>query len=440
MTSKGRLTPQQLRILGVAWMGVVVLVGACTFLGIFFAARAPRAPEDTASDSGNPIGQDLPTANVPAGGSEGAEPQVPPATPLPGPTIPPRQDSSFGYGIQTQAHVNTEQTLDQVQQLGMNWIKQQINWKDLEPVRGQPNWDALDAIFAATSQRNIKVMVSVTDAPDWARSVTGRNGPPDDPQDFVNYMVAMLQRYPGAIHAVEVWNEPNLYERGWYAPGGVNAQGYMDLLIPVAAAIRQTDPGVIVISAALAPTGVNDPTIGIDDFTYNQQLIELGMLDHVDCVGAHSNGLNLPPDTAYDAGFNDPTASFRGPFDNPHHSWSFYSTLTGYHDMIVAAGRSVPLCVTEFGWPSIEGMSGQAPEGFEFAYDNTLEEQADYIVRAYQLMQEWDFVWLAFLFNLDYSPKIGGDPQHDSTMWSITAPDGSPRPAYDAVRDMPKPP
>lgn len=440
------LTTQQLRILAIAWFGVALLVAGCVFLSVFFLSQRSEI-------------SDLASADVSGGVADRVTPGAATATPGPtadpgstaddGPvvvptaTIPPRQDPSFGYGIQIQAHINTEQTLDQVQQLGMNWIKQQISWKDLEPVQGQANWDALDSIFAATSARNIRVLVSITNAPDWARSVTapGREGPPDDPQHFVNYITQMLQRYPNAIHAIEVWNEPNLAERGWYAPGGLSAQSYMNLLIPVSNAIRATNPDVIIISAAPAPTGRNDGQVAIDDFVYTQQLINLGMLDYVDCVGTHANGINMPPDIAYDAGYQDPSASYQGPFANPHHSWSFYSTLNGYHSMIVAAGKNTPVCVTEFGWPTMDGMEGQPlmPD-FAFAFDNTAEEQADNIVTAFQLMHDWDFVWLAFLFNLDYSPKIGGNPINDSTMWSITYPDGSPRPAFDAVRDMPKPP
>ena len=436
MPNKGRLTNQQLRILGLAWFVIVVMVGACVFLAIYFGMQpkrpqlAGRTPTSQAS---------LPTATVVADAST----QIAGGPPLSAaPTIPPRQDQSFGYGIQTQTHINTDQTLDQVQQLGMGWIKQQINWKDLEPVKGQPNWDALDQIFAKTSAHRIKVLVSITDAPDWSRSVTapGKTGPPDNPQDLVNYVTALVQRYKGAVHAIEVWNEPNLADRGWYAPGGLSAQAYVNLLTPTAQAIHQVDPNVIIISAALAPTGGDGGVTALDDFEYLRQMIAAGMLDQVDCVGTHSNGINLPPDIAYDQGYQDATARFLGPFANPHHSWSFYSTLNGYHDLIVASGHNTPLCVTEFGWPSIEGMQGQAPPGFEFAYDNSLQEQADNIVKAFQLMHDWDFVWLAFLFNLDYSPKIGGDPSHDATMWSITAPDGSPRPAFDAVRNMPKPP
>lgn len=448
MTKRGkgrRLTKKQMRLLAGVWIGVVVLVGACVFLGILWALRATNEQQ---------VAEETPLGEITAA-PQGLDP-TPTTAPDPGqvaatsvagegaavePTIPPRQDSSFGYGIQAQLQWNTQQTADQIDQLGLNWVKQQIRWADLETEPGNINWAAIDYIFEETAKHKYKVMVSVVDAPDWARSVTaeGKAGPPDDPQQFVNFVSQLIQRYPGGIHAVEVWNEMNI-DREWYTAGGLSAAGYVDLIRPTAEAVHQIDPGIIIISGALSPTGWNDGVTAIDDFQYMQQLIAAGVLDYADCVGAHSNGINLPPDIAYDAGYNDETATFRGPFENPHHSWSFYSTLTGYHDMIVAAGRDTPLCVTEFGWPTAEGMEGQPREDFSFALDNTLQEQADNIVRAYELMHDWGFVWLAFLFNLDYSPKAGGNPQDDSTLYSIVTPVGAPRPAYDAIRDMPKPP
>jgi hypothetical protein len=74
--------------------------------------------------------------------------------------------------------------------------------------------------------------------------------------------------------------------------------------------------------------------------------------------------------------------------------------------MIQAAGQNTPLCITEFGWATSEGFDGY-PAGFEFALDNTLAEQAEWDVQAFQLMREWGFVRLAFLWNLDYSYKGG---------------------------------
>ena len=79
------------------------------------------------------------------------------------------------------------------------------------------------------------------------------------------------------------------------------------------------------------------------------------------------------------------TAIFRGPFDNVHHSWSFKTTLDTYADKVQAINPNMKLCVTEFGWASSEGYDSY-PTGFEFAQDNTLQEQADYIVQAFQQM------------------------------------------------------
>ncbi len=177
----------------------------------------------------------------------------------------------------------------------------------------------------------------------------------------------------------------------------------------------------------------------VDDFAYFQQMIDAGFLNYADCVGAHHNGYNVPPDVAWDEGFDDPTATYRGPFDSPHHSWSFKSTLWGYHEMIKAAQRDTPLCVTEFGWASSEGYDG-TPPGFEFALDNTLEEQAQWDVEAFQLMRKWGIVHLAFLWNLDYSYKGGIGALDPNTPYSILDLKGAARPAYGALGEMPKVP
>jgi hypothetical protein len=163
-----------------------------------------------------------------------------------------------------------------------------------------------------------------------------------------------------------------------------------------------------------------------------QQMIDAGMLDVTDCVGAHHNGYNIGPQVPYDNVPNDPTASFRGPFDNPHHSWSFYSTLEGYAQRIRAAGEDTKLCVTEFGWASTEDLDG-TPPGFEFANDNTLEEQAKFLTEAMAYMRDSGFVWQAYVWNLNYGPQAGYNPENDNVPYSLIGPGYTFRPAYDAV-------
>ncbi len=172
-------------------------------------------------------------------------------------------------------------------------------------------------------------------------------------------------------------------------------------------------------------------------------LIKAGMLNNADCVGAHHNGYNIGPNvTAADAP-RDPksrTAIFRGPFDNVNHSWSFNSTLSGYASRIKAAGSALKLCITEFGWPSMDGIllngkKAPAPNGFGFAADNTLANQADYIDQAIDVMSNWGFVQLAFIWNLNYGAQSGWDPKNDNTPYSILGPNFQPRPVWNKIAD-----
>ena len=56
---------------------------------------------------------------------------------------------------------------------------------------------------------------------------------------------------------------------------------------------------------------------------------------------------------------------------------------------------------TEFGWAS--GWMGKP--GYEYANDNTAQEEAEWIVRAYQMMKSWGWVGPAFLWNLGYNGR-----------------------------------
>ena len=161
--------------------------------------------------------------------------------------------------------------------------------------------------------------------------------------------------------------------------------------------------------------------------------IQAGLLDYADCVGAHHNGYNISPDYRYNEIPADSAALYRGPFDNPHHSWSFRSTLEGYANRILAAGYDTMLCVTQFGWPSAEGLAGARP-GFEFALDNTLAEQAAWIPKAMSNMDEWGFVWLAFIWNFNYGPQAGFAISNDNVPYYLIGPPYEFRPAFDAIR------
>jgi hypothetical protein len=321
-------------------------------------------------------------------------------------------------------------------QLGVPWVKMQVRWENMETADDQFDWFETDTFLPAAQAQGLNVLVSVVTAPDWAREPgvnLERHGPPADYAEYTEFVGELLRRYPGMIHAVEVWNEQNL-DREWTSVNGLTAANYVELLRQTYNTVKAIDPGVIVVSGALSPTGVSDGIGAWDDFIYMDQMIAAGLLDVTDCVGAHHNGYNISPTLTWDQVPNDPTAQFRGPFDNPHHSWSFRSTLETYISKIRLAGGQQDLCVTEFGWASSAGMEG-IPQGLEFAYDNTEEEQQQFIVEALDQMAASGDVRLAFIWNLNYGPLSGWAADNENASYSLIGPGFDFRLAFDAARD-----
>jgi hypothetical protein len=456
---------KQLRGFVLIWTGITIVMGACTFIAIYAAYGA--LAQNTGNNGRNNLAlpaatsttqvainataiptRELVRATATIEPTAAADSQAQAAVaaaatntqpPAPTATLLPVRDTRYQVGIQVQQALDfnpaiQDQWMGEVHKLGLTWFKQQVRWEDFEPERGTYDWRILDLVMPAAERAGLKVMMSIVTSPDWARESgadLSKHGPPANNADYVKFVTSILERYPNQVQAIEVWNEENI-DREWSSTRGLTAGNYVALLRDTYTAIKAIDPGVIVISGALSPTGFNDGVGAWDDYVYLDQLIAAGMLNYTDCIGAHANGYNLAPDQPWDQVVNDPTASFRGPFDNPHHSWSFYSTIRTYASKAAAAGGDQKVCVTEFGWAVTEDLGG-TPLGFEFANDNTLEEQSDFTVHALELMEEWDVVWLAFIWNLNYGPQAGWATDNDNVPYSIIGKDWAFRPVYDAI-------
>ncbi len=454
---------RQIRSFVLVWTAITFVMGACTFVAIYATygalaqnlngQRSRLALPTTSATLAVVAPTPIPTRQVAAAAptatprsDTSAQSQPPTEQPTVGPTatLLPIDDKGFHVGIQVQYSLdlnpqNQDLWMNEVKnKLHMDWFKQQVRWEDVEPERGQYDWSKLDLTMPSAGRFGLKTMMSIVTAPNWSREPgvnLDKHGPPANNADYVNFVTAILRRYPGQVHAIEVWNEQNL-DREWTSVRGLSAANYVALLRDTYTAVKAIDPGIIVISGALSPTGgwtePDGRVSAIDDFDYMTQLIQAGMLNYSDCVGVHHNGYNIGPSVPWDKVPPDPTAKFRGPFDNPHHSWSFYSTLQTYANKIAVAGGNQKLCVTEFGWAVTEDLGGY-PRGFEFANDNTLEEQKTWTVEALENMREWDFVWLAFIWNLNYGPQAGWDANNDNVPYSIIGKDWNFRPVYDAI-------
>jgi len=312
------------------------------------------------------------------------------------------------HGIQVDPLGDTTANLDHLRTLGFGWVKFRMPWKEVEPEQNQYEWEPWDGLIDAYAANGNKIMLSIVHAPDWARpddDDRSVEGLPVDPATYADFVAQVASRYQGQVQAIEIWNEQNL----WYKVGGrgrMDAAAYVQLLQAAYEAIKTANPDMIIISGALSPAGdVGD--LAIDDIDYLAQMYAGGFKGSFDVLGAYPSGYNCPAladwrtVTPEEAGAD----SSHGVFRNRHHSWCFLGTLEGYREVMLANDDGdTPIWVTQFGW----AVSDKVEAGYEYARDNTLEEQARWIIEAYQWADEQDWVGPMFLFNLDYGLTASG--------------------------------
>ncbi len=346
----------------------------------------------------------------------------------------------FDYGIQIQPYGGADLgfAAGAIKGLGFHWVKWQVPWKEMEGSPGAINWGGQDNAVNFFASQGINILASIVKAPKWARSPNSDfsvEGPPADPQTFANFLGQYAGRYCGKVKAIEVWNEQNL----WYEWGGEPADParYMQILKAAYTAIKAACPQMIVVSGALTPAG--NVQIGnqwaIDDFQYLEAMYQHGLKQYSDAIGIHPSGYNIPPNLTWQQAcdyINQTGASFRGPCNSPHHSWSARSTVEGSRNIMLKYGDvNKRLWPTEFGW----AVGPAVNPNYGYANDNTREEQARWTVDFYQWMKATGYVGVAFLWNLNFSMT---NPGTELQQWSIVTSDGRPTLTYQMLQQMPK--
>ncbi len=347
---------------------------------------------------------------------------IPTLTPTPTPTPVPKPD----VGVQGQfVGPEGDKGLRLAANLGVGWIKQQIDWNSIEYARGQYRWGEVDHLVAEAQQRGLKILFSVAQAPGFSRpEPVEEDGPPGDFILFHDFMHALSSRYQGRVAVYELWNEPNL-RREWRG-FDLSAEKFVELVRAGAEGVRAGDPKAIVVSGAPAVTGIDDKINAIDDRVFLREMIAAGIGDVVDAIGVHPYGAANPPDErAADV------SHLRSSYNN-HPSFFFLDTLEDYHQILRAANIDKPLWVTEFGWPSIENFGDVDTSGWEYARDVTEADQAAYLLRAIALSHDRPWVGPIFVWNLNIAPLLG--PQRSESAYGLIRPDGSLRPAYRQLR------
>ncbi len=399
----------------------------------------------------------LPTTPPPS--STGFGPVVPPeytlgptttpfptATPLPGtpsvtpvPTVtatPPPGLNPAMVGIQIHPRITQEEWRDMLywaNELGVGWIKVQFAWDEMEsdgPGNQTEYWRMLELYMQQALGYGFQVMISVAKAPDWSRSTTEENGPATDPQLLADFVTHILSKFGPAIHAIEVWNEPNL-RREWNGAtmDGATYMRHFDAAYrAISAWSQENSHPITVVTAGLAPVGSVDGAV--DDRTFLRQMYQAGLANYSNvAVGIHPYGWgNAPLSRCCNPVEN------RSWDDDPH--FFFLETIEAYRQIMTQFGDTdAQLWVTEFGWATYDGFGAEPPQAF-FSY-TTEALQAQYTIEAIEVAQSsgsYDYIGPMILWNLNFAVIEGAiNRGEEQAGYSLLRPDMSRRPAYAAL-------
>ncbi len=380
MMKSGKLTPDMVRWLILGWMGLVLVVGVCTFASAFVVFS---------NQSGKPAAVRTPRATQ-------ISIQRPP-TSAPGvtPTVwIPTDDGKFALGGQTFAAPLGHPDL--MHNAGMSWVKYQIKWD------GGADPGYAKVLIDAAHSAQFKVLMSFPGQPYPQTTI--------EYDKYIAYLTTVAGFQPDAV---EVWNEMNL-DREW-PKGQIDPAAYLNnMLIPAYKAIKAASPNTLVIIGALAPTGGSKSDTVWNDAVYISELATLGAANYADCVGVHHN-----------AGTTSPSATTGHVSDagDHHYSWYFQPTIDVYHN----AFPSLPVCLTEFGYLSPEGY-GDLSTNFIWAKATTVVNQTAWLAEGVTMARASGYIRLVIVWNVDsvvWGPTedpVGGDPQAG---FAILRPDGT---------------
>jgi hypothetical protein len=314
--------------------------------------------------------------------------------PSPGPAAPPPPSGTGGFELGGQ--VAGFGRPDLMAFAGMNWVKRQVRWS--------PGAGADAGLINDAHAKGFKILLSVL-------------GSPGDISGGSNY--GDYARFVGDLardgaDGIEVWNEMNL-DREWPA-GQIDPAAYTQLLRQAYQQIKSNNPGTLVISGALSPTGA-EGAFGLDhvwnDDRYLGGLAAAGAANYADCIGVH-----------YNEGIISPLQNSGDPRDDYYTRYYGGMVATYYN----AFGGARPLCFTELGYLTPEGY-GPLPGAFGWAGNTSVAQQAQWLGQVAGLARDSGIVRLLVVFNVDFT-GYGDDPQAG---YAMIRPGGN-CPACDALR------
>jgi polysaccharide biosynthesis protein PslG len=270
----------------------------------------------------------------------------------------------LAWGIPSEDFAPTGQAISD---LGAHWVRIEFRWNEAEPSsKGSydPNIIArYDRAIDTARAAGAKVLVFVNGSPRWASGSRISMTKPQNPADYADFIRFVAARYAGRVSAWEVWNEENT-SRFWST--GPNPAEYVPLLKAAYPAVKSADPSALVVFGGVSQ----------NDYSYIEGAYAAGAKGYFDVMAVHPYpGPNAPEEVWYSNGRIGEMA---------------FSGFREVRSSMLARGDDKPIWLTEFGWSTTTTES----------WGVTYAQQADYLTRAYRLLESYPYVAIASWYNL----------------------------------------
>lgn len=351
------------------------------------------------------------------------EADSPAPSPLPPRLIPDTDVNPYGANFFLDREVEDwkrDRTVRMAREAGIVWAKQQFSWEEIEKRQNQYDWEKSDQIIATFEKYGLQIIARLDRPPAWThKDKSIPQAPPDDLNDYGNFIDAFVRRYKGRVRYIQIWNEPNIFPEWGNRP--VDPAGYAALLEIAYRRAKAADPNIRVLSAPLAITlgegwePNSDFWRHMNDLDYLEALYKAGAKDYFDILSANAFGLKSTP--------TDPP--------DPK-QLNFQRVVLARQIMEKSGDANKAIWINEYGWnaappdfPAEKLLWGRVPE----------QQQADYTLRGIEYARaNWNWVGV---FNLWYFRQVGDiTPDRADYYFRMVDVDFTPRLVYQRLKEV----
>lgn len=182
-----------------------------------------------------------------------------------------------GHGINMQSRAVTEEVIPYIKDLGFDYVRVGVGWRDVEKTRGRYSWKEYDSLVRLLQSNGLKPFFILFYNNHIYGAKYHRSGINTDEQRkaFVKYARAVVSRYKSKGIIWEIWNEPNC---GPFWKPAPDFYDYSDMANAVIKGIREVAPGEIIIGPAITRPNSRE---------FLQAMGEKGVFEGLDAVSFH---------------------------------------------------------------------------------------------------------------------------------------------------------